>query len=102
MNNPKQNKNRKEYWAHKLRTEITYTSTQKCEKAINEYTEDIAQHIELILAEKNSSKEEIEDAVTKLSNKIDESHRITRKDITAWVLLTLGVVLGGILAQWIY
>ncbi len=95
MNNPKQNKNRKEYWAHKLRTEVTYTPTQKCEKAINEYTEDIAQHIELIIAEKNSSKAEIADAVTKLSNKIDESHKITRKDVITWVLLGIGIAIAG-------
>lgn len=57
MSQAKNNKNRKEYWMHKLKSEVQYTPTQKNERAINEFAEDIAQYIELV----NSKEEKISD-----------------------------------------
>lgn len=70
MSQAKNNKNRKEYWMHKLKSEVQYTPTQKNERAINEFAEDIAQYIELV-----NSKE------VGLAERIVESESNVKKDI---------------------
>lgn len=83
MKNPKQNKNRKEYWTHKLKSEINYVTTQKNERAIDEYAEDVVQYIELC-SSKESKLEDLEGYMNKLQKSLDDSSG--KIDYFKWVL----------------
>lgn len=102
---PRQDPSRQEYWSHKLRGEVTYTPTQKNEKAINEYCEDIAQSIKIqmktpteekaigilnILGDLQEDNKVLYDYIIESNDRLDE--------IKKWVWLSIGTGLGIIAA----
>lgn len=102
---PRANKSRPEYWVGKLKGEVAYTPTQKNERAISEFAEDIAQHIELINVQKNYNVNSIMGTVDKMSETIETQATLINdlndkvEENKKWILLIIGIELLAIVCM---